>query len=206
MTDTDACPRSRGPRSRGPRLGGPRFAVGLLCALTCTWPLWTLAQTPASEQEAPAKVSSSEEILQSLSKPKSPTTRGLSFTTRGLQRREESVSEPSVNLNIPFEYNSSALKPQAAEQLTQLELALASPSIGNDRFVVAGHTDAKGSAQYNKQLSLRRAEAVKHFLVEKGIDPKRLDAIGYGSEKPLLPDHPEDPGNRRVEIRAIAPQ
>jgi len=68
---------------------------------------------------------------------------------------------------------------------------------------VAGHTDAKGSAAYNKTLSLRRAQAVKSFLVSKGMDPKRLETVGYGSEKLLTPDRPQDPSNRRVEIRDI---
>jgi outer membrane protein OmpA-like peptidoglycan-associated protein len=181
-----------------------RFAAALLCALICTWSAPEVrAQPPAADQEPAQKVQSSEQILQTLAQPKAAPTRSLDFS-RGLIRREASASEQSVNLNIPFELNSSALKPQASEQLKQLELALASPSLGNDRFVVAGHTDAKGSAEYNKQLSLRRAETVKRFLVDKGIDPKRLDTIGYGSEKPLLSDHPEDPSNRRVEIRAIS--
>jgi outer membrane protein OmpA-like peptidoglycan-associated protein len=197
-------------RSHGICWDGVRFVAGLLCVLTCAWPVLTIAQAPAADQEAPAKVTSSEEILQSLAPPKAAPTRSLSFSppgpTRGLSRRTDSQSGQSVNLNIPFEYNSSALKPQASEQLKQLELALASPDLGSNRFVVAGHTDAKGNAAYNKQLSLRRAETVKHFLVEKGIDPKRLDTIGYGSEKLLSPDHPDDPGNRRVEIRAIAAQ
>ena len=125
------------------------------------------------------------------------------FAPRGLTRRDAPEAEQSVNLNIPFEYNSSALKPQAAAQLKQLELALTSASLGKDRFVVAGHTDAKGSAQYNKQLSQRRAEAVKGYLVSKGIDANRLDAVGYGSEHPLAPDRPEDPSNRRVEIKDL---
>jgi outer membrane protein OmpA-like peptidoglycan-associated protein len=106
-------------------------------------------------------------------------------------------------LNIPFDHNSSALLPQAATQLKQLELALTSASLGKDRFVVAGHTDAKGGAQYNKQLSLRRAEAVKRFLVSKGMDAHRLETVGYGSERLLAPDRPEDPSNRRVEIRDV---
>jgi outer membrane protein OmpA-like peptidoglycan-associated protein len=186
--------------------GGPlRFAAGLLCALMCAWPaLEVRAQSPAAEQEPPPKVLSNEQILQALGQPKAAPTRGLSLPSRGLTRRQSSESEQSVNLNIPFELNSSALKPQASEQLKQLELALASPSLGNNRFIVAGHTDAKGSAAYNKQLSLRRAETVKRFLVDKGIDPARLDTIGYGSEKLLSPDHPEDPTNRRVEIRAVS--
>jgi outer membrane protein OmpA-like peptidoglycan-associated protein len=93
--------------------------------------------------------------------------------------------------------------PQASVQLTQLEQALTSASLGKDRFVVAGHTDAKGSAEYNKTLSLKRAEAVKRFLVSKGMDAGRLETVGYGSERLLAPDRPEDPSNRRVEIRDL---
>lgn len=69
--------------------------------------------------------------------------------------------------------------------------------------MVAGHTDADGSAQYIKQLSLRRTEAVKRFLVASGITAGRLDTVGFGSEKSRAPDQPEDPRNRRVEIRDI---
>jgi outer membrane protein OmpA-like peptidoglycan-associated protein len=181
---------------------GPRAVVALFYALLC-WPVAPLfAQTPAADQE-PQKVLSNEEILRALGQPKT-ATRSLSLPSRGLARRQASESDQSVNLNIPFELNSAALKPQASEQLKQLQLALSSPSLGNNRFVVAGHTDAQGRADYNKQLSLRRAETVKRFLVQKGINPARLDTIGYGSDKPLAPDHPDDPSNRRVEIRAIA--
>ena len=132
-----------------------------------------------------------------------PAATTRSFVPRGLTRRDAADAGQSVNLNIPFEHNSSELKSQASAQLTQLESALNSTSLAQDRFVVAGHTDAKGSAQYNKQLSLRRADAVKRYLVSKGIDPSRLDTVGYGSDRLLAPDRPEDPSNRRVEIRDL---
>src|ERR1700722_13605181 len=145
-------------------------------------------------------VLSGQQIEQALQHP--AMTRSF-VPSRGLTRQGTPEAEQSVNLNVPFEHNSSALQPQAAAQLEQLQLALTSASLGKDRFVVAGHTDAKGSAQYNKQLSLKRAEAVKRFLVLKGVAASRLQAVGYGSDRLLVPDRPEDPSNRRVEIRDL---
>ena len=159
------------------------------------------AQAADPPPDEPTAVLSGQQIEQALQR---PVTR--SFVPRGLTRRQETGAEQSVNLNIPFESNSSALRPQAAAQLQQLESALTSASLGKDRFVVAGHTDAKGSATYNKQLSLRRAQAVKRVLVTKGMDADRLDTVGYGSERLLAPDRPEDPSNRRVEIRDLGPK
>jgi outer membrane protein OmpA-like peptidoglycan-associated protein len=160
-------------------------------------PAVVLAADPPNE---PPTVLSGQQIEQALQHP--AMTRSF-VPSRGLTRQGTPEAQQSVNLNIPFEHNSSALQPQAAVQLQQLQSALNSASLGKDRFMVAGHTDAKGSAPYNKQLSLKRAEAVKHFLVSKGIDAGRLDTVGYGSDHLLAPDRPEDPSNRRVEIRDL---
>jgi outer membrane protein OmpA-like peptidoglycan-associated protein len=169
----------------------------MFVALVMAWSIGS-TQTAGAPPEESTAVLSGRQIEQALQQPR---TRG--FTPRGLTRQNAPEAEQSVNLNIPFEHNSSTLRSLAETQLEQLELALNSVSLGKDRFVVAGHTDAKGSAQYNKQLSLRRAQAVKRFLVAKGMDPKRLDTVGYGSERLLAPDRPEDPSNRRVEIRDL---
>jgi outer membrane protein OmpA-like peptidoglycan-associated protein len=123
--------------------------------------------------------------------------------TRGLFVRAKTETRQMIDLNIAFEFNSSDLQPQAAAQLKQLRSALTSESLLKDRFMVAGHTDARGSAQYNQQLSTRRAVAVKRYLVDNGIGAERLQAVGYGSEHLALPDRPEDPSNRRVEIRNL---
>jgi outer membrane protein OmpA-like peptidoglycan-associated protein len=123
--------------------------------------------------------------------------------TRSLVVRPKTEIKQMIDLNIPFEFNSSELQPQATAQLKQLRSALTSESLSKDRFMVAGHTDGKGNPQYNHQLSERRAEAVKRYLVENGIDADRLEAVGYGAEHLALPDRPEDPSNRRVEIRNL---
>ena len=157
-----------------------------------------MAASAADPPQSPGGVMSDEQIENAL---KPAKTRGMSL--RGLKRTQSAESAAAVNLNIPFEYNSSELKAEASAQLTQLKSALTRESLRNDRFLVAGHTDAKGSPQYNKQLSLKRAESVKRYLVAAGLDAGRLDTVGYGSEQPLASGRPDDPANRRVEIRDL---
>ena len=65
-----------------------------------------------------------------------------------------------------------------------------------------GHTDAKGSAGYNKALSDRRAAAVRRYLVEHGVATTRLRAVGKGESQLLNAEDPEGAENRRVEILA----
>jgi outer membrane protein OmpA-like peptidoglycan-associated protein len=146
--------------------------------------------TLAAEPAAASDVVSGEAIEKALTRPK----------TRGIRIHETTETKAVVDLNVPFELNSSELRPQAVEQLRQLEVALKSAALAHDHFLVAGHTDAQGAAEYNRQLSVRRAAAVKDFLVGSGIEPGRLQSTGEGESKLLTPDRPEDPVNRRVEI------
>ncbi len=145
-------------------------------------------QSPAFAQAAPDTVSSSA-IEQALEKPK---TRAIGVRVKA-----------TVDLNIPFEINSSSLRPEAKAQLEQLEAALQKDSLANYRFQIAGHTDASGSTEYNRQLSRDRAETVRRFLVTRGIDADRLEVLGSGEEELLFPDRPLHADNRRVEIRNL---
>ncbi len=136
---------------------------------------------------------SSDDIVKALEKPK---TRGI---TRGIGVR----ANQSVDLNIPFDKNSSQLAPAAQRQLEQLSDALSNDSLGGYRFEIAGHTDASGAAEYNRNLSEQRAETVRRFLIDRGVNPQRLESAGHGEDRLLLPDEPGHPGNRRVEIRNL---
>jgi outer membrane protein OmpA-like peptidoglycan-associated protein len=71
-------------------------------------------------------------------------------------------------------------------------------------FQIIGHTDSSGSASYNQNLSLLRAEEVKRHLVSNcGIEATRLEAIGLGESAPFNPDDPRSDENRRVEFQAL---
>jgi len=72
---------------------------------------------------------------------------------------------------------------------------------------VGGHTDSSGNARTNQLLSEKRAQAVKAYLVAKGVDPDRLDAVGYGPNEPIADNATEEgrAANRRIVFRVIEP-
>ena len=68
-------------------------------------------------------------------------------------------------------------------------------------FLIAGHTDAKGKADYNANLSQRRAEAVRdHLITTYGVAPSRLVALGFGDTRLKDPQQPQSEVNRRVQV------
>lgn len=108
---------------------------------------------------------------------------------------------PSLDLDIPFEYDSAAISPQAMPILVQLGQALSDPGLASSSFVVGGHTDARGAGDYNLKLSQRRAEAVREFLSKKfSIAAGRLVAIGFGEVQLKNAAAPDAPENRRVQL------
>jgi len=74
--------------------------------------------------------------------------------------------------------------------------------------VIEGHTDSTGAADYNLQLSDGRATAVRAALIERGIAPSRMEAIGYGESRPLESNQSRDgrAKNRRVEFKIVDKQ
>ena len=99
-----------------------------------------------------------------------------------------------------FEYDSSELKPEAMRALDVHAKDL--KSAGN-RVVLEGHTDERGTREYNMALGEHRAASVQRYLVLQGVSPAQLELVSYGEEKPAAMGSSEEAmaQNRRVELR-----
>lgn len=106
---------------------------------------------------------------------------------------------------INFAFDSSALTPESYAILDRVAQALLAPAWANSRWQIAGHTSGIGTPAYNMALSQRRAEAVRAYLVSRGVSNSRLTPVGFGESNPLYPNDSEGRNwrNRRVELRRI---
>lgn len=143
-------------------------------------------------------ITRAEDLVRQLEVKPSPDQR---IQTRGIVVSVPNADQGRVSFNtIQFEYDSARLTDDSTAQLTELGVALTDERLSGKMFVIEGHADAHGDDHYNKALSLRRAAAVRDFLVgEFGIAENRLRVVGYGEERPKNPD-PYDPENRRVDV------
>ena len=132
-------------------------------------------------------------------------TRSLSSNDRS---RVDAVvaDKPSVDLVMEFPYNSDVIRGPALDTANALGKALSSSDLKDRTFVIAGHTDAKGSDEANQKLSDRRAQAVKRFLVSHySIKPTNLITVGYGKSHLKDPADPFGAENRRVQTVNVLP-
>lgn len=123
------------------------------------------------------------------------------------------VKTPSIDFqriqfeSIEFASNSSEIMPSMVPDLSKLlDYMLDNPDIN---LVISGHTDSKGDAATNLQLSQDRADAIKQYLIATGgVDESRITAVGYGSSRPLIAVERTDADrkiNRRVEFEIVRP-
>jgi outer membrane protein OmpA-like peptidoglycan-associated protein len=108
---------------------------------------------------------------------------------------------PSVDMEILFDYNSDTVRGDQIGQLAELAALLKSEKFSGYRFLFLGHTDAKGSAAYNQDLSARRAESVAQLVRGMaGLEGNRTMASGMGFAKLKTPGDPFGGQNRRVQL------
>ncbi|WP_407519179.1 OmpA family protein [Methylobacterium oryzisoli] len=110
-----------------------------------------------------------------------------------------SADKPSIDLEIPFDYNSAKIGGKALPMVKSLGAALARPELKGNTFLIVGHTDGKGGDQTNQTLSERRAEAVKDYIVQNyGVPAANLVSVGYGKTQLKDSANPTASTNRRV--------
>lgn len=127
------------------------------------------------------------------------TLPGSLVDSRGCAQDNQTVELEGVK----FEYDKATLTANAEVILRNAVKALkGQPSM---RVEIAGHTDSIASQSYNLDLSQRRADSVKRFLAEHGIDPSRMTTVGYGETRPIATNEtPEGrQKNRRVELHIL---
>jgi outer membrane protein OmpA-like peptidoglycan-associated protein len=130
------------------------------------------------------------------------TARKRSIT---IEERKELASittvKRAIDLEVNFDYNSAVIRPDAARVLASLGAALTDPALKGSTILVGGHTDARGSDAYNRDLSERRAHAVRAFLIETyKVAPEALVAVGFGEEQLRNRADPYAGENRRVQV------
>lgn len=112
--------------------------------------------------------------------------------------------EDIANMTIHFDFDKHTFNRKAQAQLDKIKAYLqADPVV--DFSLVVGHTDSRGGRWYNRKLGERRAEAVKQFLIDSGVEPDRIKLVSHGERKPVATNRtPEGRAkNRRVTLKLM---
>jgi outer membrane protein OmpA-like peptidoglycan-associated protein len=109
--------------------------------------------------------------------------------------REQNILTATFKGDVMFDFDSSILKPGAYAELDRVAKVL--NSYPQTSIRVEGHTDSTGTETYNQALSEKRAMTVKNALIQRGVDPIRIESIGYGESQPISSNNAV---NRRVNI------
>ena len=205
------------------------MSAGLKRLVTCAMITGTVALATDAQNSRAEELIKADQILnalvpgaavtRSLSGPRPETPEQTNFLASLRNRAANSLApderqklatfatgKPSIDVSIKFDYNSDKIGPAATPATQEVGKALVSPKLAGGTFMVAGHTDGKGSDLYNQNLSERRAEAVKTYLVmHYKIPAANLLAVGYGKTTLKNVDNPFASENRRVQIVNMTP-
>ena len=181
------------------RTSGVAFATAVALAASILVVSGGAAQTTPTEQD----------IIDALQKPDEsgePTrVRSLSGD-RGVTVSGGEEAVPSIDLKVTFAFDSARLDNESLLTLDALGRALSSEALKGQAIEIIGHTDAKGTLEYNDALSQRRAAAVVTYIVRNfTLDPALISSKGMGERQLLDRNNPEAGINRRVEIRNVTP-
>lgn len=142
---------------------------------------------------------------------------GLGYWLSNLMKRRKSTKTQEKNEkkilkeaydNLTFQTNKSIIEPTSYPFLDEIVSVMKQPEASTWTISIVGHTDNVGSREYNQKLSVSRANAVKRYLMEKGVAEARISTTGFGEDKPIADNKTEEgrKSNRRVEFTIKKPQ
>lgn len=119
-------------------------------------------------------------------------------------RVEVKADKIEIKEKIQFELSSAVIKPESFSLMDEISQVIKDHAQLTE-IAIEGHASSEGNAQVNTRLSDQRAKSVMQYIVEKGVDSKRLSAKGFGSSKPIADNDTEEGrvANRRVEFRIV---
>jgi OOP family OmpA-OmpF porin len=120
-----------------------------------------------------------------------------------LRYKREIAERPFILAGVNFDTAKSTIRPESFPRLDAVVDFMVHKKTA--RVEISGHTDNVGNAKANKTLSEQRAQACRNYIVSKGIDKKRLDAVGFGDERPIAPNDTDEgrQKNRRIEAKEL---
>ena len=197
-TPTKAAPQTKGfrlaPSQAQPTIAAPQ-TKGFRLATGASQPTVTAPSTKGF-RVARAPVAATPE----------PGRRQARIAATTSSRRYTPAARPAptpgaarADLMLTFEYNSAAMTKSAETRARGFAQALMMPELKDKRFLIEGHTDARGSREVNIDLSRRRAQTVADFLVAQGVERSRVEVKGVGPDEPLPGRAASAEANRRVE-------
>jgi outer membrane protein OmpA-like peptidoglycan-associated protein/tetratricopeptide (TPR) repeat protein len=133
-----------------------------------------------------------------------PITAAYEIVKKDVELKNIAVGSKIVLKNIFFDVSKATLRPESTTELQRLlKLLLEVPTL---KIEISGHTDSKGSAEYNQTLSDNRAKAVVDYLIKAGISADRLVSKGYGKDQPIATNDTEEGRqlNRRTEFKILS--
>lgn len=156
--------------------------------------------------QAEGQLSESQQELERAKAQRQQLEARLTAATQSLAGMAQLQQEPdrivmTLSGSVLFKHNSAQLLPIARERLREVATVLKEYESGN-QIVIEGHTDSKGSDDYNRDLSEKRAQSVRDYLVSEGVSQSVVSAIGRGEDEPLASNDTAEgrANNRRVEI------
>ncbi|MEO0810121.1 MAG: OmpA family protein, partial [Pseudomonadota bacterium] len=175
---------------------------------TASQPQQTKGTAPSSRPEMETQQGETENFARQPPAPKSEQIKATPIQSQPLQaerqRCQEALDEIMRTGTISFPAGSDKFN---SDSLATLQRLTDIRDLCEGRIVIeiAGHTDSLGSASRNQDLSQRRAQMVRSYLIEQGMSAAQLSTRGYGEERPLVPNTTSDnrARNRRIEFHAI---